>query len=249
MTNQQNTDSRENPSRVVLVTGGNRGLGFEISRQFCRAGFTVILTSRDIASGKLAKDRLNSKNVHLFQLDITSEESIYGLFDIINKKFNRIDILINNAGVLLDPRSYGKGENGTIFDIDIRILKSSIETNSIGPFIMCQTFIPLMIQNNYGRVVNVSSQSSQLSRESYGVPCYRFSKTALNGVTRVFADETKSNNILVNSVCPVWVKTDMGGPNATLEPEDAVETIMWAATLPDEGPSGKFFQEKMEIAW
>src|SRR5690606_38833516 len=136
-----------------------------------------------------------------------------------------------NAGVLLDPRSYGGNDKFSIFDTPLNILEDTMSTNVYGPFMMCQNFIPLMQKNNYGRIVNISSKLGQLSQSSFGTPCYRLSKMALNGVTRIFADETLENNILVNSVCPGWIKTDMGGPNAYLEAEEAMDSIIWLATL------------------
>ena len=182
-------------------------------------------------------------------MDVTLESSVKKLFNFIENKFGRLDVLINNAGVLLDPRSHGGNNKFSIFDTPLQILEDTMSTNVNGPFMMCQNFIPLMQKNNYGRIVNVSSRLGQLSQSSFGTPCYRLSKTALNGVTRIFADETKGYNILVNSVCPGWIKTDMGGPNAYLEAHEAIDSIIWLATLGDAGYSGGFFSERKQIEW
>mgnify|MGYP003755837925 CR=1 FL=1 len=237
-----------NNMRVAIVTGGNRGIGYEVCKNLSEIGFKVILTSRKVEDGIKAVDKINN-NVSYFPLDVTLQDDIEKLKNHIIDQFGRLDILINNAGILLDKRGYGKGKISSIFDTDINVLRESIETNSIAPFALCKALIPIMKKNNYGRVVNVSSQAGQLASESYGIPCYRMSKTALNSVTRIFADETKKYNILVNSVCPVWAKTIMGGPNAIKEAKDSIGTIIWAATLSDGEGSGKFFQEFKEIPW
>ena len=129
------------------------------------------------------------------------------------------------------------------------MLQETLETNSFGPFVLCQKFAPLMKKHHYGRIVNLSSGMGQLSEMNSGWPAYRMSKSALNAVTRIFADEYGDAGVLVNSVCPGWVRTDMGGPGAERMPEDAAKGIVWAATLPDDGPTGEFFRDGESIAW
>ncbi len=235
--------------KVALVTGGNRGLGFEISSQLAKQGHMVILTSRTHDDGCEAVDKIKNINVVYHQLDVTSDKSISSLHDFIKSNYGRLDILINNAGVLLDHRSYGGIERHSILDISMDVLTSTMNTNVYGPFMMCQAFIPLMQINKYGRIVNISSKAGQLNQSSSGVPIYRLSKVALNGVTRIFSDELRDSNILVNSVCPGWVKTRMGGPNALLSTKEAVDTIIWLANLPDDGPTGEFYSEKKKVDW
>ena len=150
---------------------------------------------------------------------------------------------------MLDHRSHNNSKKFSIYDISMNSLTSTMKTNVFGPFLMCQSFIPIMKKNNYGRIVNISSKAGQLSKVSKGVPMYRLSKVSLNGVTRVFSDEKNNKNILINSVCPGWVKTSMGGPNALLEPAKAIKTIIWLATLGNNGPTGGFFSEKKKIKW
>lgn len=247
----ENEINSESPHKIALVTGGNRGLGYEISNQLAKLGYTVIVTSRDREKGEAAVAALTFKDVRIIyhELDVTSEDSVKKLLKFVINKFGRLDVLINNAGVLLDPRSYGGNNKFSIFDTPVHVLEDTMSTNVYGPFMMCQNFIPLMQKNNYGRIVNVSSRLGQLSQSSFGTPCYRLSKTALNGVTRIFADETKEYNILVNSVCPGWIKTDMGGPNAYLEAHEAMDSIIWLATLDDTGYSGGFFSDRKQIEW
>jgi NAD(P)-dependent dehydrogenase (short-subunit alcohol dehydrogenase family) len=236
-------------SKVAVVTGGNRGLGIEICKKLSKIGYKVILTARKIEDGVNAVKKIGNKKIDHFLLDVTSEKNIHDLRDYIVKKYGRLDVLINNAGILIDDRSYGAGKKSDIFDISADTLRETLEVNAIAPFLLCKELAPIMKSHNYGRIVNVSSQAGQLINKSYGVPCYRVSKTTLNAVTRVFSDEMSESNVLVNSVCPVWAKTEMGGKNATRDAKDSIDTIIWAATLPDGGPTGKFFQEHEEIPW
>jgi NAD(P)-dependent dehydrogenase (short-subunit alcohol dehydrogenase family) len=233
-------------AKIAIVTGGNRGLGLETARQLAQQGLQVVLTSRDPAKGTAALAGLGvqSANITPYPLDVTQEDSIQALSRFVLEKFGRVDILVNNAGIFPDSKS-----EWTAFKTPLDILRLAMETNTYAPFRLCQVFIPIMQENGYGRVVNVSSGMGQLSEMNGGVPGYRLSKTALNAVTRLFADEVKGSNVLINSVCPGWVRTDMGGAEADREVEQGADTIVWLATLPDDGPSGGFFRDRREIAW
>lgn len=234
--------------KVAVVTGANRGLGFETCRQLAKQGFQVILTSRDESKGKAAAEKLQAEglNVKFHLLDVTSPDSIEHLAQFIRNEFGRLDILVNNAGIALD---FVSEPEGSIFNSKIETLQKTIETNTYAPLWLCQALIPLMKANNYGRVVNVSSGAGQLEDMQTGYPTYRISKTALNALTRIIANELKETNILVNAVCPGWVRTDMGGPNAPRSLEEGVDTIVWLATLPDDGPTSGFFRDRKPIAW
>jgi NAD(P)-dependent dehydrogenase (short-subunit alcohol dehydrogenase family) len=244
--------------RVALVTGGNRGLGLETSKQLAAKGLKVVLTSRDQKRGKLAAQSLSKDglDVTCYTVDITDLNSTHQLIDKLKCDFGRVDVLVNNAGVLLDStvknfydeRDFGPGE-GSVLSVKRSTLEDTMSVNVYGPLLLSQLLFPLMKQHKYGRIVNVSSGMGQLSNISGQWPAYRISKVALNALTGVFADEVKGYNILVNSADPGWAKTDMGGPGAPLAPEQAVDTIVWLSTLPDKGPSGKFFRERREIAW
>lgn len=232
--------------RVAVVTGGNRGIGFETCRQLAKKDITVILTSRDEAKGKAAVEKLQTEGLDViaYRLDVTSSDGDR-LAQFIRDRFGRLDILVNNAGVLLD---YDESD-GSVFNLKISTLQTTLETNTFGPLLLCQALVPLMKEHNYGRVVNVSSGAGQLHDMGTGYPSYRISKTALNAVTRIVANELKGTNILVNAVCPGWVKTDMGGENATRTTEQGADTIVWLATLPDDGPTSGFFRDRQPIDW
>jgi len=229
--------------RVAVVTGANRGIGFETCRQLAKKGIQVILTSRDRANGEAAVEKLQAEglDVSYHPLDVTDSDSVQRLAEFIKSEFGQLDILVNNAGVLLDS-------SDTVLSTKIDTLRQTMDTNLYAPLLLCQALIPLM-KHNYGRVVNVSSGAGQLSDMTSGYPSYRISKTALNALTRILANELKGTNILVNSVCPGWVKTDMGGANAPRTPEQGADTIVWLATLPDNGPTSGFFRDRQPIPW
>jgi len=233
--------------KVAVVTGGNRGLGFEASRQLAKLQYQVVLTSRDEAKGKAAAEKLQAEglDVTFHALDVTSDESSQKLAEFISQQFGKLDVLVNNAGIYIDEKT----GNDSVFDVKIDTVQQTIATNVYGVLRVTQALIPLMKKQNYGRIVNVSSGMGQLHDMGGGSTGYRLSKTAVNALTRIFASELQDTNILVNSVCPGWVKTDMGGENATRTPEQGVDTIVWLATLADEGATGGFFRDKKAIDW
>ena len=232
-------------TRVAVVTGGNRGIGFEICRQLAQHGIHVVLTSRDAAKGKVACAALRDAGlpVTFHQLDVTSVRSISALTAYLEKQYSRLDILVNNAGVLLDPKG------SRFMNSRIETYRETLETNLFGPLLLCQALVPLMQKNGYGRIVNLSSGLGQLSDMGTGTPAYRVSKIALNALTRTLAAELKGAHILVNSMCPGWVKTDMGGRNAPHTIAQGADTAVWLATLPDGGPTGGFFRDRKPIPW
>ena len=237
-----------NLARIAVVTGANRGIGYETCRQLAQRGLRVILTARNAAKGRLAAKTLSEQGLDVvFQtLDVTDPTSIGELLNFIDARFDRVDVLINNAGIMLERLDPG-GIPVSVFDASVDTLRISLETNVYGPLLLSQALKPLMHGN--ARIVNVSSGMGQLTEMNGGCPGYRISKTALNALTRIMADELKSTNIKVNSVCPGWVRTDMGGPNAERSVEKGAETIVWLATLPEDGPSGGFFRDKQAIPW
>ena len=157
--------------------------------------------------------------------------------------YGRTDILINNAGIMIDPRG------SRLLDSELKTYRDTLETNAFGPLLITQALLPLMKKRNYGRIVNLSSGRGQLSEMGSGTPAYRISKTALNALTRIVAAETRGSNILVNSLRPGWVKTDMGGPYAPRTVAQGADTAVWLATLPDGGPTGGFFRDRKPIPW
>ncbi|EMY62199.1 SDR family NAD(P)-dependent oxidoreductase [Leptospira terpstrae] len=228
--------------RIALVTGANRGIGKQVSIDLAKQGIYVLVGARNPgeAADTLAAVQAVGKG-EILSLDVSKEQSISEALDTITGSFGKLDILVNNAGIFADP--------GSFFDTTSEDLHRTLLVNLYGPLRLIQTFLPLMIQNNFGRIVNVSSGMGQLSDMGGGYPAYRISKTAINALTNVSSVEAVGKNIKINSVCPGWVKTDMGGASATRPVEKGAETIVWAATLPDSGPTGKFFRDKKEISW
>ncbi len=233
--------------KIAVVTGANRGLGFETCRQLAKQGYKVILTSRDETKGKAAASKLKSENLDIIyhSLDVTRDDSVQQLADFINQQFGRLHVLVNNAGVFIEKNA----DYPSIFDTKVDTIRQTLEVNTYGALRVTQALVSLMKKNNYGRIVNVSSGMGQLSDMDGGYSGYRVSKTALNALTRIFASELKNTNILINSLCPGWVKTNMGGENAPRTPEEGVDTIVWLATLPDGSPTGGFFRDRKPIEW
>ena len=236
--------------QVAVVTGGNRGIGFEICRQLARKGILVVLTSRQEGSGLLACEELQKEEltVRYHVLDLDHAASIENIALFVEKEFGRCDILINNAGIFPDTNNSDQG-NSSIFKVRVETINSALTTNVYGPLLLCQALVPLMKKNNHGRIVNMSSGLGQLSDMGGGYPAYRFSKTSLNALTRMLNAELEGVNILVNSMCPGWIKTRMDGPDAPRSVEQGADTAVWLATLSDHGPRGKFFRDRKEIPW
>lgn len=230
--------------KIALVTGANRGIGFEVCRQLAERDFHVILTSRDVASGEQAASRLQKqgKAVSFHRHDVADPYSVDKLTKYVMQNFGRVDVLINNAAEYLD-------EGVSVFQVDIDVAHLTIETNLFGPLYLCQVFVPLMIRHGYGRVVNVSSEAGSLSDMGSSTPSYQISKTALNALTRIVAAEVQGYDIKVNSVCPGWVRTEMGGSAAPRSIEQGAAGILWLATLPSDGPNGGFFRAGKALAW
>lgn len=233
---------KETKELIALVTGANRGIGKQVSIDLAKQGIYVLIGARNPSEAEdtLAAVKAVGKG-EIISLDVSKEQSISEALDTITGSFGKLDILVNNAGIFADP--------GSFYDTTTEDLHRTLLVNLYGPFRLIQTFLPMMIQNNFGRIVNVSSGMGQLSDMGGGYPAYRISKTSINALTSLSSVEAVGKNIKINSVCPGWVKTDMGGASATRPVEKGAETIVWAATLPDSGPTGKFFRDKKEIGW
>jgi NAD(P)-dependent dehydrogenase (short-subunit alcohol dehydrogenase family) len=227
--------------RVALVSGGNRGIGFEICRQLAEGGLTVVMGSRDEENGRRAAEGL-SGSVVVRQLDVSDEESVGRLASFVEEEFGRLDVLVNNAAISND-----EGQRGV--DADLRRVREALEANLLGAWRLCEIAIPLMQRNGYGRIVNISTGLAALENMGGGSPGYRVSKTALNALTRILASELRGSGVLVNSVEPGWVQTDMGGSRAPRPVEEGAEGVVWAATLPNNGPTGGFFRDRRQIPW
>lgn len=228
--------------KYALITGANKGIGFEIARQLLQKDFFVIITARNPMKGKEALEKLKivSENVFFIGMDVSDSESIKSAVKLFEEKFNSLDVLVNNAGILID--------RGTAIDrLDEDILWDSLRTNTIGPFLVTKHFLHFMNKN--GRVINISSELGALSSMGSYSPAYSISKTALNAVTKQFSGLLAGRGIAVNSVCPGWVKTDMGGAGAQLPVEKGAETAVWLASEAPISLTGKFLKNKNEINW
>ncbi len=227
--------------RVALVSGGNRGIGLEVCRQLSEQGVTVVIGSRDEERGRAAAEGFEG-NVVPHQLDVADAGSVDRMAAFLEDRFGRLDVLVNNAAISNDD-----GQRGV--DADLDRVKEALEANLFGAWRLCEVAIPLMRRNGYGRIVNVSTGLAALEDMGGGSPGYRVSKTALNVLTRILASELRGSGILVNAVNPGWVQTEMGGSGATRTVEEGAEALVWAATLPNSGPTGGFFRDRSPVAW
>jgi NAD(P)-dependent dehydrogenase (short-subunit alcohol dehydrogenase family) len=238
--------------RVALVTGANKGIGFEIAKKLANRDITVLIGARNQENGLKAQKQFRGTDldVHHVLLDVTDAMSIQTAVGRIKDEFRRLDILVNNAGIMIDSKT-------GITELSATIFQNTLETNALGPLLLSQACLPLMKANNYGRIVNMSSTLGSLTdiaspdsvHAEVQAPAYRLSKTLLNGITVLLAAQMRGTNVLVNSACPGWVRTDLGGRQAPLSPEQGADTPVWLATLPDGGPSGGFFRERQPIPW
>jgi NAD(P)-dependent dehydrogenase (short-subunit alcohol dehydrogenase family) len=230
-------------TRVAVVSGGNRGIGLEVARQLASEGLRVVIGARDEAKGREAAEKLSGAglDVEARALDVADQGSVEA-FAGVAADHGGVDVLVNNAGVIGDTSASG-------LEADLDEVKRTLETNLFGAWRLTEAVVPLMRGRGGGRIVNLSSGMGQLSDMNGGAPAYRVSKTSLNALTRIFASELEDEGIKVNSACPGWVRTDMGGSGARSSVEEGADTPVWLATLPDDGPTGGFFRGREPIAW
>jgi NAD(P)-dependent dehydrogenase (short-subunit alcohol dehydrogenase family) len=226
--------------KTVLITGANRGIGFETAKQLGKLGYFVFFTARDKKTGE--KTFIKSLIEGMFvQMDITDLNSINKAFELISKRKKSLDVLINNAGVLLDS-------DNNVIDFDDKTLYETFNTNVFGALKVTRKFSRLLKSGS--RIINVSSGGGSMNDEVGGwAPLYCVTKSALNSVTKQSAYELRRRNIAVNSVCPGWVRTEMGGRGATRSMERGAETIVWLAHEAPLKLTGRFFRDKKEIEW
>jgi NAD(P)-dependent dehydrogenase (short-subunit alcohol dehydrogenase family) len=228
---------------IALVTGANRGIGLEIARQLVHRGATVTLTSRNADAGKAALEKLGATElkVQFHTLDVTEKASIVALRQFVEKTYGRLDVLINNAGII-------SNDDGSILQVKLEAVRATLETNTLAPLHLAQTFVPLLKHSRQGRIVNMSSGMGQLSEMDGGYAAYRISKAALNAVTGILAAELRGS-VAVNSMCPGWVRTDMGGANAERDVSQGADTAVWLALDAPQDLTGKFLRDRKVIPW
>ena len=235
-------------ARIALVTGANRGIGFEVARQLVRERFRVFLGARNAEAGQTAAEKLNREaekdnyeKVAFLEIDISNRESVRRAADTFSRQSDRLDVLINNAGILLD-------DDKDILSITPEIFETTLRTNTLGTLLVSQAFVRFLKISDSPRIVNVSSGGGQLADGADGwAPAYCISKTAVNGVTSQLAAALPG--FAVNSVCPGWVRTDMGGANAPRSVAECASGIVWLAAEAPQKETGKFWRDRKVIPW
>jgi NAD(P)-dependent dehydrogenase (short-subunit alcohol dehydrogenase family) len=227
---------------LAVVTGANRGIGREVVRQLAERGHTVILGSRDPERGAGAAESLRGAGAILARrIDVTDPRSLEAVAREVEDSFGRLDVLVNNAAILYDTWQQA-------VSADLATVQSALDTNLLGAWRAVEALLPALRRSSHPRIVNVSSGAGSLESMNGGTPAYRVSKAALNALTRMLASELRRDGVLVNAVCPGWVATDMGGQGGRAV-EDGAAGVVWAATLPDDGPTGGFFRDARPVAW
>jgi NAD(P)-dependent dehydrogenase (short-subunit alcohol dehydrogenase family) len=224
---------------VAVVTGANRGIGFEVCRQLAERGYEVVLGARDLAKGERAAAELG---VHACRLDVVEEGSVREAAAWVEGRLGRCDALVNNAATLFD--TWARAGSADLAEIE-----AALQTNLLGAWRTVLAFLPLLRRSPQPRIVNVSSQIGSLASMSGGTPAYSVSKAALNAMTRVLAAEVREHpGFLVNAVCPGWTATEMGEWGGR-PVADGAASVVWGVTLPDDGPSGGFFRDGRPLPW
>ncbi len=229
--------------KTALVTGANKGIGLEIAKELCEKGFNVFLAARNPHLGSEAASYLvRQKYLCTFvPMDVADSASIREAFRFVSSKIQHLDVLVNNAGILLD-------HSQSILTTPESLILTTLQTNAVGALLVAQTFLPLMQRG--GRIINVSSSGGQISRgASTFAPAYCISKTTMNAITLQLASELAPQGIAVNAMCPGWVQTEMGGAGAQRTVQQGADTAVWLATEAPQALTGKFLQDRKEIVW
>ncbi|HEY4273180.1 MAG TPA: SDR family NAD(P)-dependent oxidoreductase [Candidatus Udaeobacter sp.] len=229
--------------KTTLITGANKGIGREVARQLAGKGFHVFVGARNAKAGRKAAEEIEKESgkATFLEIDVADSNSVTTAAREFSKTADRLDVLVNNAGIIVDG-------DDSILKISDELLRKTLETNTLGALRVTRAFLPALTNSNAPRVINVSSGGGQLTGGADGwAPAYRISKTALNGVTSQLA--TALPKVAVNSVCPGWVRTDMGGENASRSVEEGADTIVWLASEAPQDLTGKFLRDRKEIPW
>jgi len=226
--------------KIALITGANKGIGFEVARQLAGKNFRIFIGARNTEAGRSAAKKIGD-NATFLKIDVADPESITHAAKELANAADHLDVLVNNAGILLD-------EDKAALTITSKIFDETLRTNTLGPLLIAEAFQPLLAKSNAPRIINVSSGGGQLTDGADGwAPAYCISKTALNGVTSQLAAALPK--FAVNSVCPGWVRTDMGGSNATRSVEQGADTIVWLASDAPQNLTSKFLRDRKPIPW
>jgi NAD(P)-dependent dehydrogenase (short-subunit alcohol dehydrogenase family) len=230
-------------NRIAMVTGANKGIGYEIARQLGEKGYHVLVGVRNIEAGEqaVASLRKGGASVELVEIDVSDRASIQKAAKAVAGQFDHLDALVNNAAIMEDK--------GNITEVPDELLFRTLKTNTFGPLLVTQAFLPLLTKSPGATVVNMSSGLGQLSNMMDTYPAYSISKTSLNAVTRQFAATLRDQGVTVNSVCPGWVKTDMGGANAPRTVQQGADTVTWLATEAPRDLTGQFLRDRKVIPW
>ncbi|PPK86029.1 short-subunit dehydrogenase [Neolewinella xylanilytica] len=229
--------------KIAVVSGANRGLGKEVVRQLARKEMRVILTSRT-EHGKEVADAFRDQRLDVMyhQLDVADGQSIAEFTEYLREEHGTIDILVNNAGIHYDTYQ-------NTLNADFGVVQEAFTVNTLGPWRLSKALYPLIRKGGGGRIVNVSSSSGSFVESWPGTPAYAITKVGLNMLTLKMAADMADDKILVNAVCPGWARTDMGGAEAPRSAEEGAASIVWAVTIPDDGPTGGFFQDGNPVSW
>jgi NAD(P)-dependent dehydrogenase (short-subunit alcohol dehydrogenase family) len=237
--------------KLAVVTGAARGIGLAVARDLAGAGCLVLMVGRRAEAIENAARELQERGgqVQPHVADVTDASAVAALTARLRREFGRVDILVNNAGVLLEAKDFVNPQAASVFVVDPQVVVATHACNTLAPLRLIQAVVPLMRQNGWGRIVNVSSGMGQLAEMGGFWPAYRMSKSALNALTRLTAKELAGSPIKINAVCPGWCRTAMGGDDATRSADEGAQGIVWAALLPDDGPSGGFFRDGKPLDW
>lgn len=231
-------------NKVALVTGGNRGIGLEVVRQLAKREYDVVMGSRDLEKGRAARIELGplADRIEVIPLDVANRKAIEDARLFIQQQYGRLDVLINNAAIHYDTWH-------NVVQADLEEVALTLDVNVLGPWRVAQAMLPMMLKARSGRVVNVSSEAGALASMDSSAPGYGVSKAALNALTIKLAAFCRAKGVLINAVCPGWVRTDMGGSMAPRSVVEGAASILWAVDIPDDGPTGGFFRDGRSLPW
>jgi NAD(P)-dependent dehydrogenase (short-subunit alcohol dehydrogenase family) len=231
-------------SKIILITGAAKGIGFEAAQQLAGRGHTVLAAARNVERGEAAVQKMPG-DARFLHLDVTSADSISGAVEEVTDSMGKLDVLVNNAAILLDHHTKPA-------DVTPETVEQTLATNVTAVHAMIRAFLPLLKKSEHGAsITNLSSGAGQLTRmfNQVWAPAYQISKAGLNAVTRIWATELQEDGIPVNSVCPGWCRTEMGGANADRSPDEGTAGIIRLATEADPSITGRFFRDEMEMDW